>query len=457
MKEDLFMKKEMMKTMTGIMTAAMLVPTFAGISASAAKDVAINKKNFPDKGFRAYVTKKDTNHDKKLSSKEAGQVKSMWVTKGTFKNLKGISVFYNLESVHIERSDLIKADFGKLKKLKKIELNENLLTSVNISKCPNLESVTITKNRLKNIDVSKNKKLKLLNVNGNFLTKLDVSKNKKLETLRVGSNNLENLDVSNNPVLNKLFASRNILTSVKMNGNKKLAELDLSVNNLTTFDLSGAPNLVELDLGFNMLKSIDLSKAPKIKNLSIEENELVEIDTTVLNNINKYSVYAGAQRAYAPADANGQYNLSNYPVTHLESLKLGYTFRNVESNILEYSIPFGSTQRENVEHFTFRDGNNAETTGYFVNTTPITWKKAQGGKKEAVLEWSEIPGATTYEVTRYDLANMERKVFGNNPDTSFTDTSVRKGCTYLYVVTSDFDGTMGNAASRSTIVAVNVK
>ena len=37
MKEDLSMKRKMTKTMTGIMTAAMLIPTFAGVSASAAK------------------------------------------------------------------------------------------------------------------------------------------------------------------------------------------------------------------------------------------------------------------------------------------------------------------------------------------------------------------------------------------------------------------------------------
>ena len=451
------MRKEIRKTMTGIMTAAMLVPTFAGVSASAAKDVAINKKNFPDKAFRAYVSKKDSNHDKKLSLKEAGSVKSIYNLKSNIKSLKGISVFYNLESVHIDRSDLVKADFGKLKKLKKIELTENCIESVNISKCPNLETVIIAKNRLKSIDVSKNKKLKTLNVNGNFLTKLDVSKNKKLEILRVGNNSLENLDLTHNPVLNKVNASRNILTSVKMGGNRKLAEIDLSNNNLTTVDLSGAPNLVDLDLGFNLLKSIDLSKAPKIKSLGIADNELVEIDTTVLNNISKYSVSAGGQRAYAPADANGQYDLSNYPVTHLENLTLGYTFRHVDSNILEYDIPWGETKREDCEHFTYRDGNNAETTGFFVNTTPITWKKAQGGKKQAILEWGEIPGATTYEVTRYDLANCERKVFSNNPDTSFTDTSVRKNSTYLYVVTADFKGTAGSDASRSTIVAVNVK
>lgn len=449
------MKRKMTKTMTGIMAAAMLIPTFAGVSASAAKNIAISKKNFPDKNFRKQISKNyDKNHDKKLSPKEIKSVKNMCFDKVKFKNIKGISYFNNLEKFSIINSSLGNVDFGKFKKLKEIDLSHNTVKSVNISKCSNLEKFTVNYSKLKKIDVSANKKLKELDLNYNFLTGINLSENRKLEELHLDYNSLSELDVRNNSLLNKLTAQYNIISDVKFEKNDKLEELDLSYNNISAIDLSEAQNILDLDLTDNYLKSIDLSRTPKIKKLSLIANELVEIDTTVLKDLSTDNFYASSQRAYAVANENGQYTLADYPVNHIENLKISSNYEDAKP-ILEYAVPLFGDTRKNYESFLYKDAKGAELKGNFINSTPISWKKTEADKKKVSLEWNEIAGAESYTVVRVDLAEGSTRKFENISGSTYTNTKAESGSAYIYYIEGDVGGAFDG--SLSTRVAVTAK
>ena len=99
------MKK--IKILSAILTSALalsFIPVFAG-NVSAASDVAINEKNFPDKVFRKYVKEKfDSNKDNKLSSKEIAKAEEVVIwydVDGMVKSLQGVEYLTALEDLQI--------------------------------------------------------------------------------------------------------------------------------------------------------------------------------------------------------------------------------------------------------------------------------------------------------------------------------------------------------------------
>ena len=80
-----------------------------------AGDVAINRANFPDKVFRAYVKERfDTDGDGKLSQAEINAVESIYTREMGITSLKGIECFVNLTSLDCEDNKLKTLDVSKL-------------------------------------------------------------------------------------------------------------------------------------------------------------------------------------------------------------------------------------------------------------------------------------------------------------------------------------------------------
>ena len=243
------MKK--IKILSAILTSALalsFIPVFAG-NVSAASDVAINEKNFPDKVFRKYVKEKfDTNKDNKLSSKEIAKAEEVVIwydVDGIVKSLQGVEYLTALEDLQIYGHNLKKLDLSKNTKLKWLACQDGLLSELDLSKNTALLTVDVPMNKLTSLNISKNVNLVELNCWENNLTKLDVSKNIQLERLACRSNKLTSLDVTKNTKLDYLDCSANSIKSLDLT--KSLKELYCYDNNLSTLNLSNMGKLKSAD------------------------------------------------------------------------------------------------------------------------------------------------------------------------------------------------------------------
>ncbi|MBR5440449.1 MAG: leucine-rich repeat domain-containing protein, partial [Prevotella sp.] len=137
----------------------------------------------------------DTDENNILSKDEINAVERMVCSAEYISNLKGIEYFT---------------------KLTRLQLYQNLLTSIEVSKNTELTFLDCSNNDLTSLDVSKNTKLTTLWCDGNELTSLDVSKNTALENLNCSRNKLTELDVSKNMNLTYLYCQDNKIKGAKM-------------------------------------------------------------------------------------------------------------------------------------------------------------------------------------------------------------------------------------------------
>ena len=170
----------MKKTIALILALLLALSAVSALAAS--KSVKIDKKNFPDAGFRGYVASLfDKNSDGALSEAECKAVKKIeigpWNEKYPVKkcaNLKGIEHFPNLTSIWAIDVGLTKLDVSNNKNLKELRIDDNKLTKLDLSKNTKLEALNCQRNRLTSLKLGKNKKLKEFDIEDNKLTKVDV-------------------------------------------------------------------------------------------------------------------------------------------------------------------------------------------------------------------------------------------------------------------------------------------
>jgi len=154
--------------------------------------VPINKANFPDPIFRAYISDSsiDRDPDGVLTDKEIGFVRYLSISSLGIANLKGIEVFSNMTSLYC---------------------HNNQLTELDLSKNPALTNICCSYNQLTELDVSMLTQLKELDCGWNQLTELDVSKNTQLKELDCGWNQLTELDLSKNTALEEVYCYHNAI------------------------------------------------------------------------------------------------------------------------------------------------------------------------------------------------------------------------------------------------------
>ena len=219
----------MKKTIALILALLLALSTVSALAAS--KAVKIDKKNFPDAAFRAYVKANfDTDGNGYLSKAEANSVESFHIGNGTYnddpvvlcKNMKGIEHFPNLEDLGItgsegKRHPLKSLDLSKNKKLVNLVLENTNVKKLDLSKNKNLCWLFASGNRLTSLTLGKKSRLTELYCHHNSLKKLDLTKCKNLGILNCSNNKLSSLNLSKNTKLNTLNAS----------GNGKLKKLDI--------------------------------------------------------------------------------------------------------------------------------------------------------------------------------------------------------------------------------------
>ena len=274
--------------------------------------VPINKKNFPDTNFRAYVKENcQSDGDNFLSSTEINNVKEIHVGYEQIENLKGVEHFTELLTLDCVSNQLTSLDVSKNTKLTGMQCDYN-----NISELKNLPQtlqwLCCSHNALTSLDLSAY----------NALTDLDCSYNNVLSTLKVGSA-MKYLDCANNNLstignlssctqLRQLNCSGNTFVVLEVNNYSQLIELtchnnpnlvelhcknnskltllnvynvpklttlycnnNSSLRNLTLTNISSLENLICFS---NALQSLDVSGCPNLKSLNCESNQLTTLD-----------------------------------------------------------------------------------------------------------------------------------------------------------------------------------
>ncbi len=232
--------------------------------------IEINKENFPDDLFRAYLqeqfgtvlTQETIQNTKELILKPSEEGLPGIV------DLTGIEHFTALEKLDCSHHNLTKLDVSRNPELTYLDCGYNHLTALDVSHNPNLTELRCYNNRLKSLDVRNNPSLTYLSCTSNHLTELDLNRNPALKELRCSENTLESLDVSKNPHITKLMCMHNHIHTLDISNNTALEKLFCNHNQFSQLDVNKNANLTVLVCSHNHLSSLDVTRNPLLKELS---------------------------------------------------------------------------------------------------------------------------------------------------------------------------------------------
>lgn len=353
--------KRITKLVATIVTAAMVLPFMRGIPVHAAGDIAINRTNFPDDGFRQAITAYDTDGNGWLSDSERNVVRNIHCERMNVGSVQGIEYFPEIIGLWCLGNHISSWDLSANTKLVGIWCSENSFTSLDFSGLHDLEWVYCFNCQLTSINFSDNPKLAYVECNSNpNLGSLDVSHNALLENLYCSSCGLTSLDVSNNPLLCELDCYKNHLTSLNLSNNPNLKRLDVwdnenlgnvDISNLsglefyncartgiTSLDMSANPQLQLLVAGYNSnLTSINVRNNPRLADLRLDcDYQLTSLDLS--GNPQLYNLYAFGMRDLPAVDiSNNPYLIKTYnDGVYRNETQLG--------NVHSYTIEFGGSE-----------------------------------------------------------------------------------------------------------------
>ena len=312
------------RLVSALLTLAMVF-TFLPISAFAEEELTDNygiiplaEYVIPDKAFRKYLKKFDTNGDEILAPAERYAVKEINVASEYISNLFGIQFFPNLKKLVCYSNQLTELDVSKNTVLEYLDCSNNQLTGLDVRQNAALQSLDCSKNQLTSLDVRQNTKLDVLWCYQNQLTELDVRQNAALEYLYCQENQLTELDVRKNIALQNLACFSNALTSLDVSRNQALLLLSCGINQLTELDVRQNPALKYLYCSDNQLTELDLSRNNKIFELEANNNYLtnLNVNNTSINIDNSSSKFFALGNTYPiTVGSDRTFDLSTLPGT----------------------------------------------------------------------------------------------------------------------------------------------
>ena len=241
----------------------------------------INKWNFPDDIFRAYISKEiESDHDDMLGQKELDVVTKIDVDQLGLSDLTGIDCFTNLQELTCKNNNISTLDLSQNKKLKRLDCTDNKLTVLDVTKNESLEELICEFNSITELDVSCNPNLKILDCSQTTISTIDVSHNSTLEKLICSRLGLKSLDVSHNPALVHLACAQNDLSVLDVSHNINLKRLYCAINNITELDVSNNTALEMFDCSMNDLTSLDVKNNTALKELQCYSNNITTLDVS---------------------------------------------------------------------------------------------------------------------------------------------------------------------------------
>ena len=236
--------------------------------------IAIDKENFPDDNFRAFLLGQDYGKDGVLTEREIMNITEMDVYDMEISSLQGIEYFTALTVLDCDDNELTTLDISKNTALVKLYCSWNHLTSLDITNNVALKRLLCYDNELTSLDVSKNTALTYLDCEENKITALDISMCTELESLTCGYNELTQLDISNLTYLEYLDCYDNNLTTLDVSNNPNLEDLECEDNQISSLDISNNPYLYLVYCDGNQISSLDVSKNTELRYLSITRNKI---------------------------------------------------------------------------------------------------------------------------------------------------------------------------------------
>jgi hypothetical protein len=265
--------------------------------------------------------------------------------------------------------------------------------NLNISDLTGIEAFTaltylnVNGNLLTSLDVSSNTALTYLNVNSNLLTSLDMSNNPALGYLSCEYNQLTSLDVSDNTALGVLYCRTNQLPSLDVSGATALITLNCQENQLTSLNVSSNTALTGLSCGFCQLTSLDVSNNPALTYLYCFYNQLECLNAKNGNNTTLYQLFA-----------QGNPNLTCIEVDDVAFSGAQWTYDTWVSfstdcnNACSACTPTSSTDSHTAcESYTWLDGNTYTSSN---NTATYTTSNAEGCDSTITLDLTINPLST---------------------------------------------------------------
>ena len=104
-----------------------------------------------------------------------------------------------------------------------------------------------------------------------------------LKKLEVIENQLQSLDVTNLIFLEELNCSNALISSLLLGNKPNLKILGCQYNLLTNLDISGAPNLREFNCRFNQLTNLNIAGFTNLIYLVCNNNLLISVNTNIFN------------------------------------------------------------------------------------------------------------------------------------------------------------------------------
>jgi len=184
-----------------------------------------------------------------------------------------LSANTELVALSISWNDLTEIDLSANTKLQTLELVANQLQSLDISNNTELVDLDVIVNELSSIEgLNQAKKLKELNLAWNDFEELTLNL-PALTGLNVEQNLLKTLNIDGCPSLEYLLATVNKIEILNTEHNTALIHLKVSYNQITSLNLSSNTNLEKVWASGNKLTDLDVSALSALYDLRIVRNE----------------------------------------------------------------------------------------------------------------------------------------------------------------------------------------
>jgi len=269
-----------------VATAILLWGFIAGFAGTSLEAQVI--VSFPDPGLDAAIRQAIDKPDGDIYDTDLAGLTTLNAASRGISNLDGLEYCTSLTKLHLWVNRITSVDVGAvtgLTGLTYLDLNINLLSSIDVRPLTNLTHLSLNANQLTEIDVSALTSLTHLDLSSNQLTDVDVSALTGLTDLNLSSNQLTKIDVSDLTGLTYLNLSSNQLTKIDVSPLTKLTWLGLDANHLTSIDVAGLTDLTYLGLYNNRLTTIDVNGLASLTRLGLGANRLTDIDLRTLTSL----------------------------------------------------------------------------------------------------------------------------------------------------------------------------
>jgi len=304
------------------------------------QNIAISETNFPDEGFRNAIRIYDTNGDGILTPSER-KARNFSLSNASFSSTEGIHFFINIETITLSGCTAPNIDLTKVPGVTSLTILNGKNTTLNITGKTYLVNLKIEDTPITGtLNLTGMMSLHTLSLKRTQISKLDTTRAWGLTKLELRNNMITSLDLSSNIMLETLDCNEQrhdynnyaLLTSCYVGGAKQLKTIDVSYHDIGELAFTDNPNLTKINCEYNKnLTKLDLSGAPELVTLSAREHSLTSLDLTN----NPKLVTANLSSSASKALSLGKLDLSKN--TALQDMRCSYlgltgiTFPNTDS------------------------------------------------------------------------------------------------------------------------------